>query len=115
MPARTRKYLIILTEAEGRAQIRVRDDGPGFPPDLLDHVFQRFAKGDKSEGHGLGLAFVRAVAFAHGGRASVRNLDSPGGAEIVVELPTLGPNPDPHFDRADRSPDLLPHHVDASK
>jgi signal transduction histidine kinase len=84
------KVLIILTEAEGRAQIRVRDDGPGFPPELLDHVFQRFAKGDKSEGHGLGLAFVRAVALAHGGRAWVRNLDS-GGVEIGVEFPTIGP------------------------
>ncbi len=41
---------------------------PDSPLDLLDHVFQRFVKGDKSEGHGLGLAFVRAVAFAHGGR-----------------------------------------------
>lgn len=80
---------ISLIEAEGRAQIKVKDDGPGFPPDLLDHAFQRFAKGDKSEGHGLGLAFVRAVAFAHGGGAWVRNLSSPGGAEIIVEFPTL--------------------------
>src|SRR5580704_8502565 len=88
------KILIILTEADGRAQIRVSDDGPGFPPDLLDHVFQRFAKGDQSEGHGLGLAFVRAVALAHGGRAWVRNLD-PGGVEIGVEFPTSGPPSDP--------------------
>jgi len=89
------QILIVLTESGGRAQVRVRDDGPGFPPDLLDHVFQRFAKGDKSEGHGLGLAFVRAVALTHGGRAWVRNLDSPGGVEIVVEFPTVGPAPGP--------------------
>jgi signal transduction histidine kinase len=87
---------ISLFEKDGNAQIRVKDDGPGFPPDLLDHVFQRFAKGDKSEGHGLGLAFVRAVATAHGGRASARNLNSPGGSEIVVELPAPGPNLDPN-------------------
>jgi len=85
-----------LLEKEGNAQITVKDDGPGFPPDLLDHVFQRFAKGDKSEGHGLGLAFVRSVATAHGGRASARNLNSPGGSEIVVELPAPGPNLDPN-------------------
>jgi len=91
------KILIMLTEADGRAQIRVRDDGPGFPPSLLDHVFQRFAKGDTSEGHGLGLAFVRAVALAHGGRAWVRNLEGRG-VEIGVEFPTvpLPPEPDSH-------------------
>jgi signal transduction histidine kinase len=88
---------ISLVESEGRAQIKVNDNGPGFPPDLLDKVFQRFAKGDESEGHGLGLAFVRAVAFAHGGRAWVRNLNSPGGAEILVEFPTLAPRADPGF------------------
>jgi signal transduction histidine kinase len=87
------KIIIILTETEGRAQIRVRDDGPGFPPDLLAHAFQRFAKGDTSEGHGLGLAFVRAVAHAHGGRAWVSNLRAPGGVEVVVELPALGAGP----------------------
>lgn len=87
---------ISLFEREGNAQIRVKDDGPGFPPHLLDHVFQRFVKGDKSEGHGLGLAFVRAVAFAHGGGAWVHNLNSPGGSEIVVELPILGPDLNPN-------------------
>lgn len=88
---------ISLVESEGRAQIKVSDNGPGFPPDLLDKIFQRFAKGDESEGHGLGLAFVRAVAFAHGGRAWVRNLNSPGGAEILVEFPTLAPRANPGF------------------
>ncbi|MBV8632731.1 MAG: HAMP domain-containing protein, partial [Silvibacterium sp.] len=83
------QIMVMLTESEGKAQIRVRDNGPGFPPDLLGHVFQRFTKGDKSEGHGLGLAFVRAVALAHGGRASVSNLDESGGAEIVIEFPTF--------------------------
>ncbi|HZD47663.1 MAG TPA: ATP-binding protein [Silvibacterium sp.] len=92
---------ISLFEKEGNAQIRVKDDGPGFPPDLFSRIFQRFTKGDQSEGHGLGLAFVRAVALAHGGRAWVRNLDAPGGAEIVVELPAMRSNPDPDSAKAD--------------
>ena len=104
------QVMVVLTESEGKAQIRVRDDGPGFPPELLAHVFQRFAKGDKSEGHGLGLAFVRAVALAHGGRAWVRNLETPGGAEIVIEFPTFMPNqrPDlPQTGSQDRSAGTL--------
>lgn len=99
--------VVMLTESEGKAQIRVEDNGPGFPPELLAHVFQRFAKGAKSEGHGLGLAFVRAVALAHGGRAWVQNLDAPGGAEIVIEFPTFAPNPSPltaQNSSLDRSP-----------
>lgn len=83
------------------AVIRVEDNGPGFPAELLQsgtagdgascaataRVFHRFVKGGGSQGHGLGLAFVKAVAVAHGGRASARNRSVGGGAEIVVELP----------------------------
>jgi signal transduction histidine kinase len=90
------KVLIALTQSEDHAQIRVRDDGPGLPPELLDHVFQRFAKGAKSEGHGLGLAFVRAVALAHGGRAWAHNLEGRG-VEIGVELPAPESALEPEF------------------
>lgn len=78
------------------AVIRVEDNGPGFAAELLEsedgaaetpRVFHRFVKGSGSQGHGLGLAFVNAVAVAHGGRASARNRSDARGAEIVVELP----------------------------
>ncbi|MFP5230484.1 MAG: ATP-binding protein [Acidobacteriota bacterium] len=72
------------------ACLTLDDDGPGFSPDLLPRVFQRFAKGGNSQGHGLGLAFVSAVAGAHAGRAIARNRAT-GGAQIVVEFP-LTPN-----------------------
>lgn len=68
------------------ACITVEDNGPGFAADLLPRVFQRFVKGEASDGHGLGLAFVSAVALVHGGRAFAENR-SGGGAHIVVELP----------------------------
>ncbi|HUB18212.1 MAG TPA: ATP-binding protein [Acidobacteriaceae bacterium] len=71
------------------ASILVEDDGPGFAPDLLPRVLQRFVKGRDSEGHGLGLAFVSAVAGAHAGRATACNRPS-GGAQIVVEFPLAG-------------------------
>ena len=60
----------------------VHDDGPGFPPDLAGHAFERFARGDVARtrgatpahngeqpvgGAGLGLALVHAIVTAHGG------------------------------------------------
>lgn len=98
------RVVVTVTRRESAACLTVEDDGPGFPAELLEpgagtgsagtgpagpglaRVFQRFVKGRESKGHGLGLAFVNAVAVAHGGRATARNRRE-GGAEIVVELP----------------------------
>ncbi len=71
-------------------QLEVRDDGPGFPADLLPRATERFARGDASRsrttgGSGLGLAIVRAVAEAHGGHVAVAN---DAGAVVTVHLPT---------------------------
>ncbi|MEU2332632.1 ATP-binding protein [Streptomyces sp. NPDC013172] len=76
--------------------IRVRDDGPGIPPDLLPTVFERFTRADTSRtragvlegGSGLGLAIVAAITTAHGGRIDVRS--TPGHTEFTVELPGPG-------------------------
>lgn len=69
----------------------VHDDGPGFPPGLASHAFERFARGDVSRtrgtegGAGLGLALVQAIVTAHGGSVS---LDShPGSTLVTVSLP----------------------------
>ncbi|MCH0542187.1 HAMP domain-containing histidine kinase [Streptomyces sp. MUM 203J] len=72
------------------AVVEVEDDGPGIPPDLLPHVFQRFARGDSSRSRhsgstGLGLAIVRAVVTAHGGRVDVTS--EPGRTVFSVRLP----------------------------
>jgi two-component system, OmpR family, sensor kinase len=84
---------------DGEAELAVTDDGPGVPPDLAPHVFERFVRGggDRAGSSGLGLAIVRAVAEAHGG--SVR-LETPedGGARFVVRLPVTEPA------RAEREP-----------
>ena len=77
---------VSVSTGEGLASITVEDNGPGFSPELLPRVFQRFVKGAESEGHGLGLAFVSAVAVAHGGRAVAR-IRPEGGSQIVVEIP----------------------------
>jgi signal transduction histidine kinase len=68
----------------------VRDTGPGIDPADRDRIFDRFARGRsgrrRSDGAGLGLAIVRSVAEAHGGRVE---LDSrPGhGATFTIVLP----------------------------
>lgn len=86
---------ISLTKSDDLLTIKVQDDGPGFPQELLGQIFQRFAKGHQSQGHGLGLAFVKAIACAHGGQAHVRNLQASGGAEVTVEIPTEIPASQP--------------------
>ena len=71
----------------GTVAISVVDSGPGIPPEMLPHVFERFAKAEDSRGSGLGLAIARQLVEAHGG--SIRAASAVGaGATIVFELPT---------------------------
>jgi two-component system OmpR family sensor kinase len=69
----------------------VHDDGPGFPPDLAEHAFERFARGDAARtrgqevGVGLGLSLVQAIVHAHGGTVSLST--RPGDTTIDVSLP----------------------------
>lgn len=69
--------------------LSVRDSGPGFPDRLLSRAFERFTRDEESrdeDGAGLGLAIVRAVAEAHGGRATAENLVT-GGAVVSIDVP----------------------------
>jgi signal transduction histidine kinase len=82
---------VILERDGARACLTVEDDGPGLPPDALERVFDRFSRLDKGRsrahgGFGLGLAIVRHVAEAHGGRAFASNRAG-GGARFSVVLP----------------------------
>jgi two-component system phosphate regulon sensor histidine kinase PhoR len=79
--------------ADGRWQrIEVRDQGNGFSAEDLQHMFERFYRGDPSRargkrvGSGLGLAIVQQIAAAHGGH--IRGLNhSGGGALLILSLP----------------------------
>jgi two-component system OmpR family sensor kinase len=72
------------------AVLQVIDDGPGIPPELQAHVFERFARGDASRSRaagstGLGLAIVEAVVSAHDGTVAVES--RPGRTAFTVRLP----------------------------
>jgi two-component system OmpR family sensor kinase len=76
------------SQSNGRIQLHVSDEGPGFPPEFLPHAFERFRRADTSrstDGTGLGLAIVKAIADAHGGSATARNANG-GGADVWIEL-----------------------------
>jgi signal transduction histidine kinase len=78
--------------SDGAVVLAVRDEGPGLTPEQRDHVFERFYRVDPSRsralgGSGIGLAIVRALADAMGGRAWAES-DGPGtGSSFKVSLP----------------------------
>jgi signal transduction histidine kinase len=77
---------------DGRMEIHVSDEGPGFPSDFLPHAFERFRRADTArsgDGTGLGLAIVKAIAQAHGGGVGARNT-SGGGADVWIDLAPAG-------------------------
>jgi PAS domain S-box-containing protein len=70
---------------DGKICVSVRDGGPGFPPGIVDHLFEAFFS-TKAEGTGMGLAIARSIIDAHGGTLSGKNCDD-GGALFTVCLP----------------------------
>ncbi|MFC1936146.1 sensor histidine kinase [Chloroflexota bacterium] len=71
--------------------VRVRDNGPGIPPEALPHIFERFYRADPSRarhegGTGLGLTIARRLAQAHGGELTAANQPD-GGAVLTLSLP----------------------------
>ncbi len=73
-----------------KTELSVTDSGPGFAPDVLPHVFERFYKGDASHdrsvgGAGLGLSIAQSLTHALGGHIRAENASS-GGAHIVLLL-----------------------------
>ena len=96
---------IVLCSSPGTHRVIVRDSGPGIPPEISAHIFDRFYRGDDARaresrsasrphddshgvGAGLGLAIARWVAEAHGGSLVLAHSSS-AGSEFVLTLPAL--------------------------
>ncbi|NGN68240.1 HAMP domain-containing histidine kinase [Streptomyces sp. A7024] len=84
---------VSLRREEGKAVLRVADDGPGVPAADRERIFERFVRLDEARarddgGAGLGLAIVRDVVVRHGGQVTVG--DGPrGGACFTMRLPAV--------------------------
>ena len=84
--------LLSAERADGHVELHVSDEGPGFPPELMEQAFDRFVRSDQARargGSGLGLSIVRAIAEAHGGSAHVANRNG-SGADVWVSVPSAG-------------------------
>ncbi|HSR11097.1 MAG TPA: ATP-binding protein, partial [Thermodesulfobacteriota bacterium] len=79
--------ITISTEREdGRVKVRVKDTGPGIPQESLAGIFEKFQQGPLKKGTGLGLALVKHIVTAHGGRVWAES--EPGrGSSFFFVLP----------------------------
>lgn len=71
-PAEVRRVTVRVRPDDGAVTLEVQDTGPGIPHDLLERLFRPFERGsERPGGSGLGLATVKRLAEAHGGRVSI--------------------------------------------
>lgn len=85
------RVLVGVSRSDDMAEVRVRDNGIGIPPEQLPHVFDRFYQvvthgSARRHGAGLGLPIARGIIEAHGGRIWIES--EPGnGTEVFFTLP----------------------------
>ena len=92
--AQDSKNLIIEVETKyiepDGIMLKFADNGPGFDPEILDHVFELFQSTKQEKGSGLGLSIVKKIVDGHGGEISATNR-AEGGAEITMILKRVDP------------------------
>lgn len=77
--------VVVITRRDGeRALLSFRDNGPGFPVEVLARAFEPYFT-TKSRGTGLGLAMVKKIVDEHGGEVRLSNREG-GGAEVRIRL-----------------------------
>jgi nitrogen-specific signal transduction histidine kinase len=76
-----------VAEESERVVIRIRDDGKGIPPEILDRIFEPLVTTKRGQGGtGLGLAISRRIVNANEGEISVQSTVGRG-AEFSISLP----------------------------
>jgi len=89
-------------------EIDVIDDGPGIPAEQLEHIFERFTRGDAGEtqrvgGTGLGLAISKSLVELHGGTIAAASIPGAGSTFYIRLRSIAAPAADPEPSRAEAS------------
>jgi two-component system sensor histidine kinase BaeS len=88
---------VTATRRNGEVEVAVHDDGPGMPADQLEHIFDRFTRGDAGltqhvGGTGLGLAISKSLVELHGGTIAAESTLGQG-STFHIRLPALPTEP----------------------
>lgn len=97
-------------ERDGRVTLAVEDNGPGFPPEVLQRLDEMAQGGGQPSGlgrSGFGLLLVTRAVERMGGRVRVRRSEL-GGAEVRVDLPAVEPPAPDAQEPAAGAPDARP-------
>jgi len=93
----------------GGVELSVNDNGPGMAADQLDHIFERFTRGDAGltqhvGGTGLGLAISKSLVELHGGAITAESVQGQG-STFRVWLPAIAESAagEPQNDGGDRT------------
>ena len=116
------QVLVIAQWSPERIKFTIKDDGPGFPPDILAKIGEPYVTTRRSEpgNGGLGLGVFIAITLAErlGGKVMFDNAEDTGGAEIKISLPRKALEADPYYDEAlgpQPATDLPPLYEDAAQ
>ena len=83
------KIILSFQPTDSNLEISVEDSGPGVPVDIRERIFDPFVRGkgqQNIDGAGIGLSLVRAIAQAHGGRATLMESEL-GGSKFILSIP----------------------------
>jgi len=74
--------------ADGHVELSVQDSGPGISPEQLEHIYDRFNRGEADPsipGFGLGLPIAKALAEAQGGSIQIES-EVGSGSKVTISL-----------------------------
>ncbi|HSN19359.1 MAG TPA: ATP-binding protein [Usitatibacter sp.] len=109
---------LAVERAGATAVVRVRDNGIGIRPEMLEHIFEMFTQAGSAGAHslgglGIGLTLVQRLVELHGGRIEARSEGIGRGAEFIVTLPlaSMESANEPDLDEAPAKQDRAPRRI----